>query len=45
MKDYEEYSAIDWIIRDLMIEIQRLKKQVLVLGIGLTIVGIVGIIF
>jgi hypothetical protein len=45
MKDYDEYSAIDWIIRDLMIEIQRLKKQVLVLGIGLTIVGIVGIIF
>jgi hypothetical protein len=45
MKDYDEYSAIDWIIRDLMIEIQKLKKQVLVLGIGLTIVGIVGIIF
>jgi hypothetical protein len=45
MKDYEEYSAIDWIIRDLMIEIQRLKKQVILLGVGLTIVGIIGIIF
>lgn len=49
MKDFEEYkknnTSYDWVIRDLIISIQTLRKQVIVLSIGIGIVGIVGVIF
>ena len=49
MKDFEDYkknnTSYDWVIRDLMIAIQTLKKQVIILSVGIGIVGILGVIF
>ena len=47
MKKYEDYkkenTAPDWIIRDIMIELNRLRSAVITIGVGLFIAGVIGI--
>ncbi len=45
MKDLKEYYAPDWVLLDLVKSIQTLRKQNIVLSIGLVAVAILGVIF
>ncbi len=44
MKDLKDYYAPDWIILDLIKSVQTLRKQNIVLSIGLVAVAILGIL-
>lgn len=44
MTDFEDHYAPDWIILDLVKSVQTLRKQNIVLSIGLVAVAILGIL-